>query len=88
MDSGPPRETRHGQNELRIALGRKNYLFFGNNDAARNFAVLYSLVVTAERHGINPLDYLADVLMRVQTHPAKRIDELLPHRWKSAAPTA
>src|SRR5262245_10064464 len=33
-----------------IALGRKNYLFFGNNAAARNFAVLYSLVVTAERH--------------------------------------
>jgi hypothetical protein len=28
----------------------------------------------------NPIDYLADVLLRVQTHPAARIDELLPHR--------
>ncbi len=31
---------------------------------------------------VNPVDYLADVLTRVQTHPASRIDELLPHNWK------
>lgn len=67
-----------------IALARKNSLFFGNEQAARNFSVLYSLVQTAERHGINALEYLEDVLMRVQTHPAKRIDELLPHNWRAA----
>jgi len=47
-----------------------------------HFSVLYSLVQTAERHHVNALDYLEDVLMRVQVHPASRIDELLPHRWK------
>jgi hypothetical protein len=31
-----------------------------------------------EVNGVNPVTYLADVLMRVQTHPASRIDELLP----------
>jgi transposase len=36
-------------------------------------------------NGINPVDYLADVLMRVQTHPASRIDDLLPHHWKPPA---
>jgi transposase len=30
---------------------------------------------------VNPVDYLADVLIRMQTHPASRIDELLPHAW-------
>jgi transposase len=30
---------------------------------------------------VNPVDYLADVLIRVQTHAASRIDELLPHNW-------
>jgi transposase len=31
---------------------------------------------------VNPVAYLADVLLRVQTHPASCIDELLPHNWK------
>ncbi len=65
-----------------IALARKNSLFFGNEQAALNFSILYTLVQTAERRGINALDYIADVLMRVQSHPAKRIEELLPDQWK------
>jgi len=35
---------------------------------------------------VNPVDYLADVLLRVQTHPASRIDELLPHNWTPPRP--
>lgn len=66
----------------RVAVGRGNYLFVGNERTGHNHAVLYSLVATCEKHGINPLDYLGDVLLRVQDHPASRIDELLPHRWK------
>jgi transposase len=41
----------------------------------------YSLVQTAEHHAVNPLAYLEDVRMLVQTHPAARIDELLPDHW-------
>ena len=48
----------------------------------RDVNVLHSLVQTAERHGINPLAYLEDVLMLVQTLPAARIEELLPDHWK------
>lgn len=65
-----------------IALGRKNYLFVGHEQAGRNSAMLASLLATCVLHGVNPQDYLADVLIRVQTHPASRIDDLLPHRWK------
>jgi transposase len=32
---------------------------------------------------VTPVEYIADVLMRVQSHPASRIDELLPHNWKT-----
>ena len=66
----------------RIALGRGNYLFFGNEDAGHNFAVLYTLVASCEKHGVNAIAYLTDVLTRVQKHPASRVAELLPNRWK------
>jgi transposase len=66
----------------RVALGRGNYLFFGNEEAGHDFAVLYTLVASCEKHGVNAIEYLTDVLTRVHSHPASRIDELLPHRWK------
>lgn len=66
----------------RIALGRSNFLFVGNEDAGHNLAGLYTLVASCEKHGVNAIAYLTDVLTRVQTHPARKIEELLPHRWK------
>jgi transposase len=65
-----------------VALMRKNSLFFGNDEAGRRFMILYSLIATCERHDVNPEIYLADVLIRLQDHPAGRVAELLPHRWK------
>jgi transposase len=66
----------------RVALGRSNYLFFGNEKAGKHFAVLYTLVASCEKQGVNAIEYLTDVLTRVHSHPATRIGELLPHRWK------
>jgi transposase len=66
----------------RVALGRSNFLFVGHEDAGKNLAILYTLVASCEKHGVNAITYLTDVLLRVQTHPASRIAELLPHRWK------
>ena len=54
----------------------------GYTESGENVAGLFSLIATCEANGVNPTEYLADVLMRVQTHPASRIDELLPHNWK------
>lgn len=65
-----------------IALGRKNYLFVGHEEAGENLAMLCSLIATCDLHGVNPAHYLADILIRVQTHPAAEIDDLLPHRWR------
>ena len=65
-----------------MALGCKNFLFVGNEDAGDNIAGLYSLVSTCIAHSKNPVAYLTDVLMRISTHPQSRIDELLPDHWQ------
>jgi transposase len=40
------------------------------------------VVATCEANGINPVDYLTDVLARINDHPASKLDELLPHKWR------
>ena len=86
-DAGLPIDNNLSENALRIvALGRKNFLFVGHDAAGENLAGLYSLVATCEANGVNPVAYLTDVLLRVQTHPASRIDELLPHNWTPPTP--
>ena len=64
-----------------VALGRKNDLFAGHERAGEHLAVLCTLVATCVACDVNPLAYLRDVLIRVQTHPASRVDDLLPDRW-------
>ena len=81
-DPSVPPDNNRSEAALRVvALGRKNFLFVGNEDAGDNIAGLYSLVATCEANGVNPIEYLRDVLLRISTHPADRIDELLPDRW-------
>jgi len=85
-NAGIPLDNNPAESALRrVALGRKNFLFVGHNQAGRNIAGLYSLVATCEAHGINPVEYLSDVLLRIETHPASKIDELLPQNWKPLA---
>ena len=82
-DPHVPIDNNASERALRVAaLGRKNFLFVGTDRAGENLAGLYSIIASCEANGVNPVAYLADVLLRVQTHPASRIDELLPHRWK------
>lgn len=44
-----------------------------------------SLVHSAKLNGLDPYAYIRDVLERLPTQPARRIDELLPHRWRPIA---
>jgi transposase len=78
-----PVDNNASESALRIvALNRKNWLFVGDVEAGEHYAILASLVATCEANEIDPIAYLKDVLMRVDTHPASRIDELLPQNWK------
>jgi hypothetical protein len=69
-----------------IATGRKNWLFSGNDGGARNSAIIYTIVRTCRRHGVDPFEYLRDVLSRIASHPKDRLHELLPDRWKMDHP--
>lgn len=74
------------ENAIRpIALGRKNYLFAGSHEAAQRSAVLYSLLGTCKKQGVNPQVWLSDVLSRIACYPVKQVRELLPHRWTAAS---
>jgi len=70
-----------------VALGRKNHLFAGSDSGGRRWAVVCSLVTSAKLNGVEPYAYLKDVLERmVEGHPAGRLDELLPWKWRPARP--
>ena len=76
-------DNNAAENALRgIAIGRKNYLFVGSDGGGRAAAVLYSLVQSAKRNGVEPYQYLRDLLLRVTTHPNKQIHQFLPDHWK------
>ncbi len=76
------------ENAIRpVALGRKNYLFAGSHDGARRAAIIYSLVVTAQLHGLEPFEYMRDVIARLPEHPQKQLDELLPQNWHTTEST-
>ncbi len=69
-------------------LGRKNWLFAGSLEGGKRGAILFSLIVTCRRLGIDPAAYLADVIARIATHPASRIGELTPRGWKDLRQSA
>ena len=64
-----------------VALGRKNYLFAGSDKGGERAAAIYSLIETAKLGGLNPEDYLRDVLTNIAGHPVNRVAELLPWNW-------
>ena len=65
-----------------LALGRKSWLFAGSDRGGDRAAVMYTLIGTAKLNDIDPQAWLADVLKRIAEHPARRLDELLPWKWK------
>lgn len=64
-----------------LAIGRKNWLFFGSSDGGEAGAILFSLVQTCRGLGINPREYLEDVMCRIMGHNSQKLHELLPDEW-------
>ena len=72
-----------------ITLGRKNYLFCGNHEAAANMSVISSLLATCKAHDVNPRDYLNDVIAQMPYYKKENREQLLnllPHKWKLQHP--
>lgn len=82
-DPDVPMDTNHLERALRrIPLGRKNWLFCWTELGARHIGMLQSLLTTCRLHDVDPYEYLVDVLQRIGDHPARRVEELTPRRWK------
>jgi transposase len=76
------------ENAIRpLALGRKNYLFCGNHDAALRAAIIYSLIGSCKAVGVDPRPWLEDVLVRISECEKNQdaLRELLPNRWQKVS---
>ncbi len=80
------------ENEIRPrTLGRKNFLFCGNHEAAENMCVICSLLSTCKNHNVNPRLYLQYIIARmpyVKKDATEQLLEMLPHKWIAQHPEA
>jgi transposase len=75
-------DNNGAENGIRpLALGRKNYLFCGNHEAARHTAIIYSLLGTCKLNNVNPTDWLTDVFNQIQDCKNTQLHTLLPAEW-------
>jgi transposase len=73
------------ENAIRpTALGKKNWLFFGDADAGERSAIIYSIIESCRRHGIEPYTYLHDVLTRLPSMTNRQIKDIVPKAWATA----
>ena len=63
-------------------VGRKRWLFIGHPDAGWRSAVIYTIIQSCRRRGINPQEYLTDVLGRLPSMKNHEVKDVLPSRWK------
>ena len=64
-----------------IALGRRAWLFAGSDRGGDRAALMYTLIQTARLNNVDPQAWLADVLARINDHPARALVHLLPWQW-------
>lgn len=70
------------ENSIRpVAIGRKNYLFAGNHEAAQRSGMLYSLFATCKLHNVNPIEWLTYVFENINEHKINEIEKLLPQNY-------
>ncbi len=91
LDDGRlPLDNNASERALRsVATGRKNYLFAGSDEGAKRAAILYSIIGTCALCGVDPSEYLRDVLGKLAGRwPRSRLEELLPPNWAAARAAA
>lgn len=75
------------ENAIRpTALGKKNWLFVGEADAGERGAILYTVIESCRRRGLDPHAYLRDVLTRLPNLTNRQIPEVVPQAWAKARP--
>jgi transposase len=82
-DGQVPIDNNAAENAVRpLAVGRKNWLFVGSQQAGERAAVVLSLIESAKLNGHDPWVYLKDVFERLPTLKQRDLAQLLPHNWR------
>jgi len=75
------------ENAIRpTALGKKNWLFIGDADAGQCSAIIYTVIESCRRRGLDPYAYLKDVLTRLPHMTNWQIAKVTPEAWSKARP--
>ena len=69
------------------AIGKRNWLFVGHPEAGERSAVIYTLLGSCRRHGINPFEYLKDLFTRLPSAKIAEIRRFTPSEWTEACRT-
>ena len=64
-----------------LAIGRKNWMFFGSEKGAKAGCILLSLVQTCRNFNVNPREYLEDIFRKILGYSNQKLEELLPDQW-------
>jgi transposase len=78
-------DNNHCENAIRpTAVGKKNFLFVGHPEAGQRSAVIYSVLGSCRRHGVNPAEYLRDIFERLPKAKTSEVKTLTPAAWAKA----
>ena len=66
------------------ALGKRNWLFIGHPEAGERSVMIYTLLGSCRRQGINPFEYLKDLFTRLPAAKITQIKEFTPAAWANA----
>lgn len=64
-----------------VAIGRKNWLFAGNDKGGHNAAIYYSLLESAKQNGLNTFEYLSDIIAKIPNTSIGELSKLLPYHY-------
>jgi len=77
----PLDNTRAERSLRKVVVGRKNWMFYGSNSHAESAAAIFTLVASCRLHGIDPQQYLDEVMRALPNWPKERYLELSPKYW-------
>ncbi len=73
------------ENAIRpTAVGKKNWLFFGEAQAGERSAILYTVIESCRRRGIDPFAYLREVFTRLPSMTNRQVKDITPEAWAKA----
>lgn len=82
-------DTNLVENAIRpTAVGKKNWLFIGEANAGDRSAIIYTVIESCRRRGIDPYEYLRDIFTRLPCATNQQIAQLTPEGWAKARPAA